>query len=207
MRWSERARERLRTGESVEETIPVGGNGIVVTSQRVLAFTPEGDGPNFRAIERPNIDGATLTHVGGTGWLEYVGKGALAGVLGVALGLTVDFGGMFALGGVSSRGAGAVGAGGLTRILGTLNSLLGKVDEALLVGGLLALVFALGALGMFIESRTYTLVIEVAGDEDCHVRAPSSADEQDLRLERALGEDRFAPTDREDPIPAEESGA
>jgi len=205
MRWSERARERLRPGETVAETIPIGSNGIVVTDQRVLAFTPDGEGPNFRAIERPNVEGVRLDHVGATSWLEYVGKGALAGVVGVALGLTLDLGGMFALGGVSGEGASAVGAGGLTRLLGTLNAALDAADEALLVGGLLALVFALGAFGMYVESRSYNLVIGVAGDEDLHVRAPSSADDQDRRLERALGDGAFGPGP-EEPVPAEESG-
>jgi len=206
MRWSERARERLRPGETVAETIPVGSSGIVVTDQRVLAFTPEGEGPNFRAIERPNVESVALRHVGSTGWLEYVGKGALAGVVGVALGLTLDLGGMFALGGVSDEGAGAVGAGGLTRLLGTLNAALDTVDEVLLVGGLLAFAFALGALGMYVESRSHDLVIAVAGDEDLHVRAPSSADDQDRRLERALDDDTFGP-DPEESVATEDPGA
>jgi len=206
MRWSDRARERLRTNETIEETVPVGENGVVVTNQRVLVFMPNGEGQNFRAIERPNVEGARLTHVGEPGWLEYVGKGALAGVVCVGIGLTADFGGLFAVGSVSSQGAGAVGAGGLTQLLGQLNALLDVADEALLVGGLLALAVALGALGMFIESRSYDLVIDVAGEDDCHVRAPASADEQDLRLRKALEADRFG-TEREGPVPPGEHGA
>jgi hypothetical protein len=206
MRWREQARERLRTNETIEETIPVGGNGVVVTNQRVLVFMPDDEGPNFRTIERPNVEGVALRHVGDTGWLEYVGKGALAGVACVAIGLTVDFGGLFAIDSVSSEGAGAVGAGGLTRVLGSINSLLGTADEALLVGGLLALTFALGAFGMYVESRSHDLVIEVAGEDDCHVQAPSSADEQDLRLNEALEADRFG-GEREGPVSAGESRA
>jgi len=63
MRWSERARERLRTGETVEETVPVGGNGVVVTNQRLLAFTPdrEGRGPAFSG-EAPDIDRQLLIY-------------------------------------------------------------------------------------------------------------------------------------------------
>jgi hypothetical protein len=206
MRWSERARERLRPNETVEESIPVGENGVVVTNQRVLAFTPEGDGPNFRAIERPNVEGASLQHSGETGYLEYVGKGALAGVAGIAIGLTVDFGGLFAIESVSSDGAGAVGAGGLTQLLAQINSLLDMADEALLVGGLLALALALGALGMYIESRSYDLVVDVAGEDDLRVRAPSSATDQDRRLMQALESERFGAA-TEDPVPAEGPGA
>lgn len=207
MRWSERARERLRTNETVEETIPVGENGVVVTNQRVLVFMPEGEGSNFRAIERPNVEDARLQHVGDTGWLEYVGKGALAGVVCVGIGLTADFSGLFAVGSVSSEGAGAVGAGGLTTLLGSINSMLDMADEALLVVGLLAFTVALGALGMFVESRSYDLVIGVAGADDCHVPAPASADEQDVRLVSAIDDDMFGSGDREGPLSAEESGA
>ena len=184
----------------------MGENGVVVTNQRVLAFTPEGDGPNFRAIERPNVEGASLQHSGETGYLEYVGKGALAGVAGIAIGLTVDFGGLFAIESVSSDGAGAVGAGGLTQLLAQINSLLDMADEALLVGGLLALALALGALGMYIESRSYDLVVDVAGEDDLRVRAPSSATDQDRRLMQALESERFGAA-TEDPVPAEGPGA
>ena len=206
MRWSERARERLRTNETIEESIPVGENGIVVTNQRVLAFTPDGDGPNYRDIERPNVEGASLRHSGETGYLEYVGKGALAGVVCIALGLTVDFGGLFAIGSVSDQGAGAVGAGGLTQLLAQINSLLDKADEALLVVGLLAVTVALGALGMYIESRRHDLVVDVAGEADLRIPAPGSATDQDRRLMQALETERFG-VESGDPVPAEEPGA
>lgn len=186
MRWEARASERLRNGEVIEETIPVGENAVVVTSQRLLAFTPDGEGPNYRAVERPNVEGAALRHDGDTEWLEYTAKGAIGGLIAVGIGLTVDFGGMISLQGISTDGAGQVGIGGMLSMLTTITNLMGKVDDALLVGGLLALTFGLGAFGMYIESRTYSLVIDIAGEDDLHVRAPSDAQDQDRRLQSVL---------------------
>ncbi|MFB6165461.1 MAG: hypothetical protein ABEJ31_09915 [Haloarculaceae archaeon] len=185
-RLRERARTRLRPGESVATAVPLGENGVVVTSQRLLAFAPEGEGRNFRAIELPNVEGARLRTVGDPDWLSYVVKGGLAGVVGVGIGLTVDFGDLVSLGGIDTSGAGRIGVGDMVRILTTISTLLAKLDDALLVGGLLGLALALGALGMYVESRTHTLVVAVAGAEDLQVPAPADADEGVDRLRQAL---------------------
>ena len=64
MYWVERAEGLLYEGESVRETVPVGAGGIVVTTHRLLAFTPDREGPNFRQVDRPNVDGAEVRTVG-----------------------------------------------------------------------------------------------------------------------------------------------
>jgi len=207
MRWRDRASDRLRNGEVIEETVAVGENGVVVTNQRLLAFVPEGDGANYRAVERPNVEDATLRHDGDTDYLEYTAKGALGGLAAIGIGLTVDFGSFISLEGVSTTGASEVGVGGLTSLLTSITSLMDRIDDALLVGGLLALVLGLGAFGLYLESRTHNLVIDIAGEEDLYIQAPSDAQHQDRTLRQILDRESHAgggtQVDSEEPIPME----
>ncbi|RXK50288.1 hypothetical protein [Halorientalis pallida] len=186
-RWEERASERLRHGETIETAVPIGTSGVVVTTQRVFAFTPESDGANFRSVERPNVEGVVTDTTSDTGWLGYVARAALAGVAGVALGLTVDFGSLLDLGGIGGQGASRVGMGGMLTVLQQVSRLLGLLDQVLLVGGLLALAVALGALGMYVESRTKTIRLTVAGGADLHVPASARGDAV-ARLQRHLAD-------------------
>jgi len=64
MHWVERAEGLLYEGESVRETVPVGAGVVVVTTHRLLAFTPDREGPDFRQVDRPNVDGAEVRTVG-----------------------------------------------------------------------------------------------------------------------------------------------
>ena len=185
-RWSERARQRLRDGEEIEDAISFGENGIVVTNQRLLAFTPESDGANYRAIERPNVEGTALESNGETQWLGYVGKGALAGLVGVGVGYTMDFGGLVSLSQLNTKAASQTGVGSMMGLLSTVSRFLGMLDDALLVAGLLAFAVCLGALGLYLESRTHGLWIAVAGDDDLYVPAPKGATTELTRLQRHL---------------------
>jgi len=58
--WRGRVDELLYAGESIEERIGVGDADVVVTTHRVLALTPSGDGERYRAIDRPNVLGASI---------------------------------------------------------------------------------------------------------------------------------------------------
>ena len=57
--WRERAEEMLYAGESVEETFEVDDARILVTSHRVLAFTPGAEGATFQQADRPNVAGVS----------------------------------------------------------------------------------------------------------------------------------------------------
>jgi len=188
-RWRERATERLRDGEAIEETVPFGDNAVVVTSQRLLAFTPDGDGANYRAVERPNVEGASLTHVAETKWIEYILKGTVFGVAGVGIGLTVDFGGLLSIQQINTS-SGGIGLGAILGLLNSINQFLAKLNQYILVGGLLALTVALGALGKYIESRTHVLAISVAGEDVLHVRAPKDVGHHLQRLQALLRGER-----------------
>ena len=207
-RWEARANERLRDGEEIEASVPVGENGVVVTSQRVFAFTPASDGGNFRAVERPNVEGVGTAATSEITWLGRAGKAALAGVAGVALGLTVDFGSLLDLGGLGGQGTSRVGMGGMLAVLRQVSRLLELLDEALLVGGLFALAGAFGALGLYLQSRTKTLRIAVAGDPDLHVPAADRGDAV-VRLRRHLvdGDSSTPPDTGAGPLESDDPGA
>jgi len=186
-RWSDEARQRLRDGERIETTVPFGDNAVVVTDQRVFAFTPEGEGTNYRVVERPNVEAVGLGMVGETGWLRYALKGSVVGAVGIGIGLTTEFGSLFTLGGVGSDGPVRIEFGGLLEGLQTVVDLLGYLDEGLLVLGGLGVAVALTTLGVFVQSRDHTLVVAVAGDEDIHVPAPRDSEDERDELRRVLG--------------------
>lgn len=186
-RWSEQASQRLRDGEEIAEVISVGENGVVVTNQRVLSFTPVGDGANYRAIERPNIEGVELASNGNADWLGYMAKGGLAGLVGVGIGYTMDFGGLISVDRINPEAAGKTGTASIIQMLGSISRLLAMVDDVLLVGGLLAFALCLGAFGLYLESRTHGLWIAVAGEDGHHVPAPKGSRTAVRRLQRVLG--------------------
>lgn len=185
-RWTEEARQRLRDGERIETTVPVGDNAVVVTTQRVFAFTPESEGSNYRAIERPNAEELSLGMVGESGWLWYTLKGAVVGAFGIGVGLTVEFASLFTLNNVGAGGPVSIDFGGLLSGLQTAIELLGYLDEALLVVGGLGAAVALTTLGVYVQSREHTLVLGVAGGADIHVPAAPDSDDVRDRLRRAL---------------------
>lgn len=174
-RWIDRAETLLYEGETIETSVQVGESGVVVTTHRVLTFTPGGDGANYQYVERPNVEGASLGHVGDTDWLEYAAKGGLVGAVGVVVGTTVDFGGLVSFEGIDTSGAGQIGVGGMLGMMRQVVGLLDVLDTVLLVGGLVALTFGLGAFGMYLQSRTHVLELEVAGKEDIRIPVPASA--------------------------------
>jgi hypothetical protein len=183
----DRVEDLLYDGESVRESVDLDDARVVVTSHRVLAFTPEMDGANFQQADRPNVEGVGTGARTESRLLE---PGLRIGVVGVVLlgtGLVVDFGslvGSVDLGG----GAGGVGIGGM---LGPVRSLLGLVrdlDQYLQLFGALALLLAVGILSVYWYLREPTLTIAVAGSEDIHVPRVDDAAAVD-RIERALTPD------------------
>lgn len=190
-RWSEHAGPRLRDGEEIVAEIPFGENGVVVTNQRLLVFVPESDGANYRAIERPNVEDIRLDSDGNTDLIRFVAQGGLAGITGVLIGYTMDFGSLVSVESISSGGtSGQSGIGGLLKILNSISRLLELLDDALLVGGMLAFAVGLGAFGLYLESRLYGLWITVAGEDDeVHVPAPDDAEAEFEQLQGYLDEE------------------
>jgi len=178
--WRERVDELLYAGESIEERIGVGDAEVVVTSHRVLALVPSGDGERYRTIDRPNVLGASIDAGGDRGYLLAGGKAGLVATLLFALDAAVDLGGLLSMSPTDAP-AGAAGA------LKTVASALALVDLLLTLAWALPAVVALAYLVRYAVGRRRALRIAVAGGDD--VVIPAGEESTVERLERALGFD------------------
>jgi len=187
MDWVERANDLLYDGESVEAQVRVDSGGVVVTSHRVLAFTPDREGANYRAVDRPNVDGVTTTASGEFQFLQQAVKAIVVGIALVVAGMTVSLDGLVSGISLDSGGgaASAVGLGQMMGLLQTMLTLMARLDDLLRIFGALALVFGVVVLGVYLWSRERLLVISVAGDDDIELTAPEDEDVLN-RLEAAL---------------------
>jgi len=173
MQWVDRAEDLLYDGETIQTEVRVGDGGVVVTSHRVLVFTPDREGSNYRQVERPNVDGVSATTSGDGEFLELGVKSLVVGGALVAAGMVVSLDSMVE--GVALDGgqtAGAVGLGGMMGLLQTMLALLAQLDDLMRLFGGLALAFAAVVLGVYAWSREDLLVIAVAGDDDIDLPAP-----------------------------------
>lgn len=185
--WADHVTELLYDGESVIESVDLGDARVVVTSHRVLAFTPGSDAGTFRQVERPNVVGVS-TGTRGEGHLLHRGaRWGLIGALLLGTGLLVD---MDALVGDVSLGGGAgstIGVGGVLDLVRTVLGLLRRLDEFLAIAGGLVLGLAAAALGAYLLTREPTVVIRVAGEEsDIHVPRGDREAAVGGRLEAAI---------------------
>lgn len=178
-RWAERLTDLLYDGESVVESVDLGDARVVVTSHRVLAFTPDADGIAFRQVDRPNVVAVTAGARTESSLLGRAGRWGVIGVVLLGAGLVLD---MEALVGDVSMGGGAgsqIGVGGVLELVRTVLDLLGRLDEILAVAGVLVLALAGVAAVAYWLTRQPTFVIEVAGDDDVHL--PRVGEEEAVR--------------------------
>jgi len=174
--WAGSVEDLCYDGESVRERVELGeGTRVVVTTHRLLAFTPDSGGENYRAVELPNVADVRDGHEGETNLL---GQGARLGVYGVvllAVGVFVDFGSFVPTDAFAGAGAGQLGMGGLLSILQRFLSLIARIDEfARLIGAFLVL-FAVFVFGVYLLTRDRVLEVTVAGDGD-PIRVPADDD-------------------------------
>lgn len=162
--WSDRAEDLLFDGESIEAEVAVGTSDVVVTSHRVLAFTPEREGKDFRKIDRPNVRGVRRQAVDSIDVRRRAAKLSVAGVVLAAVGLVFDPQSLIPRPDLSSAdGAGEVG--GILSLVQGLLDLFYALDVGLLVLGLLLLTLGLGLLGVQLAMRSSRLALDVAGEE------------------------------------------
>jgi len=185
--WADRVQDLLYDGESVRERVAVDDAQVVVTSHRVLAFTPDGDGPNFRQVERPNVAGVST---GATASGALLGRGVRWTAIGLVLlgfGTVVDFGAIVGDVDLSTGGTGAVGLGGVLGAVQGMLDLLRQLDAILQTLGALVVLLGVLVLGAYLRTRTPTLVVEVAGDaDDVHLPRPDDPAATVDRLDAAI---------------------
>lgn len=186
-RWADRVEALLYDGETVRERVEVEGSLVAVTSHRVLAFTPDADGPNFREVERPNVVGVS-TGAETTGTLLARGvRWTVIGLVLVGIGTVIDFGAIVGDVDLSTGGTGSVGIGGVLGAVQGMLDLLRQLDALLQTLGALVALLGVLVLGGYLLTRTPTLVVEVAGDEaDVHVPRPDDVAATRDRLEAAI---------------------
>ena len=168
-------------GESVVEAVPFSGGTVGVTSHRVLALTPGADGPNLRAVDRPNVASIELSAGGDAG---HGARAVRFGVYALALvgaSFVVDFGAVEAIDPPSGTGA-----GGVVQMAVAMTGLLTMVDDALRYAGLLVLLVALLFAALYGYSRDSYLAVDVAGGDAVHVPASPSESAAADRLRIAL---------------------
>lgn len=184
--WAAKVDQLLHDGENVEESLDVGPDRLVVTTQRLLAFMPSGDGPRFEAIHRPNVTGVELQSGGSPQHLERALKAGILGFLLIAGGATVSLDGMLA-GSVDSAAASQTGVGDIIGFLGVLATILALVDDILLVAGLLSIAVAALATTLYLRSRDTNVIVTVAGGDNVRLTGDDVTEASLEQLRRALG--------------------
>ncbi|MEF8829160.1 MAG: hypothetical protein V5A49_08995 [Haloarcula sp.] len=173
MDWVARAESLLYDGEVIEADVRLDRGGVVVTSHRVLVFTPDREGSNYRQVDRPNVEGVDVTTKGDWSFLELGVKALVVGVVLVGAGMTVSLDSLVGNVSLDSGGAAsAVGIGGLLGMLQSMLTLMAQLDDLMRLFGGLALAFAAVVLGVYLWSRDRLLVVRVAGDDDIELTAP-----------------------------------
>lgn len=152
----------LEDGEHVERELDVGSDKLVVTDRRLLAFTPTGEGKNYRHVERPNVESVGLRVRSEFGHVKNGLLYLLIGLGTVAAGLIIDTDGL--LGDVSTGpGASSLGVGGVIEQVATAVAL---VDDAIVVLGVLFLLPVVYHAVAYYRSRQSVLAVGVAGETD-----------------------------------------
>ncbi|KZX49786.1 hypothetical protein [Haloarcula sp. K1] len=186
MDWVARAESLLYDGEVIEADVRLDRGGVVVTSHRILVFTPDREGSNYRQVDRPNVEGVDVTTSGDWSFLELGVKALVVGVVLVAAGMTVSLDSLVGNVSLDSGGAAsAVGIGGMLGMLQTMLTLMAQLDDLMRLFGGLALAFAAVVLGVYLWSRDRLLVVRVAGDDDIELTAPDDESVVD-RIEAAI---------------------
>ncbi|KAA9399161.1 hypothetical protein Har1130_13225 [Haloarcula sp. CBA1130] len=173
MDWVARAESLLYDGEVIEADVRLNRGGVVVTSHRVLVFTPDREGSNYRQVDRPNVEGVDVTTSGDWSFLELGVKALVVGIVLVAAGMTVSLDSLVGNVSLDSGGAAsAVGIGGMLGMLQTMLTLMAQLDDLMRLFGGLALAFAVVVLVVYLWSRDRLLVVRVAGGDDIELTAP-----------------------------------
>lgn len=185
--WQDRVEELLYESESVSEVLDIDSSRVVVTSHRVLTFTPEMDGENFQQVDRPNVTGVETSAQGRT---ALAGRSIRYGVYGLVLvlaGVFLDFEALIGDVSFDSEATSQTGASGIVSIADAMLNGMTQIDELMQVVGALVLLVAVAMFAVYWLLRVPTLAIRVAGDGgDIHVQRPEDVDDAIRRLESAI---------------------
>ena len=187
MGWQSKVEDLLYESESVEEVVDIDTARVVVTSHRVLTFTPEMDGENFEQVERPNVTGVATSALSRTGLAaKSVRYGVYSAMLMLA-GLFINFDSLIGDVQFDSQAAQGTGAGGIIGLAQGMLNFFARLDQFMQMIGALGLLVAVVIFAVYWLLRTPTLAIEIAGDrDDLHVPRPDDPDLAVTALEEAI---------------------
>jgi hypothetical protein len=185
----ERVDEMLYDGESVHERLEIESAQVVVTSHRVIAFTPDLDGQNFQQVDRPNVTGVDTGADANDALLSRVISTGAIGLLLVVVGSVIDFDSI--LGDATlSDGATSGEMGRMGSVIDTTRSMLdmfAQLDDMMRVVGALALLLAVALFGVYWLGRDSMFVVTTAGEsDDIRLPRPDNVADARHRLEAAI---------------------
>lgn len=156
----------LYGGETTVATLAIPDGRIVATSHRLLILTPEGDGPNMRTVDRPNVAGFSR-RTNGRQFLRPTAYAFGGGLTAILLGSTLSLDGLSES--VPTDGP----AAGLLGPIGTLLDLVGLLDELLVAVGAIGVLIGSVIATVWLLVRESVIVVRVAGDDSIRVTAGS----------------------------------
>ncbi|OAQ52945.1 hypothetical protein HTG_08945 [Natrinema mahii] len=171
--WTDRVEQLCDEGERIDHRADLEAATLVVTNRRLLAFTPDRSGRNFRAVERPNVGTVTVESTDRLAWLVLSLAAAVVGV-GLLEASRATLGDLVPVGLPSAPALPPVSdlAGAVREGVGTALLVLEWGAVALALTALLfAVVFAVG----YVRSRSRRLVIRVSGGADLAVPITDTA--------------------------------
>lgn len=187
MGWETRVKDLLYGSESIEKIANIDDAGVVVTSHRVMTFTPNMDGENFRYVDRPNVTGVKKGAISRTGLAERSVRYGIYSVLLLLAGAFINFDSFIGDIQFDSEATQQTGAGGIVGIAQGMINFFSQLDDLMRLIGALGLLVAVAIFAVYWLLRTPTLVITVAGDtEDMHVPRPDEPDAVTTALEEAI---------------------
>lgn len=193
MGWQSKVEDLLYESESIEEVVDVNDARVVVTSHRVLTFTPAMDGQNFEQVERPNVTGVSTSAIAPTKLAARAIRYGIYSALLMLAGIFIDFGGLIGGASFDSQSLQGTGASGIAGTAQGMLSLFTQLDDLMRTIGALGLLVAVVIFAVYWLLRTPTLAITVAGDrEDLHVPRPDDPDLAVTALEEAIIIDELA---------------
>lgn len=165
-RWAGSVEDLLYEGETVRGRVSVGDNRVVVTTHRLLAFTPTREGENYRQVDLPNVDDVSAGYDGEDHLLPQALRAAVYGLLLLAVGVFVDFDSFVPTDVFddTSEAAGRIGLGGMFAMMGRLLDIIARLDDVARALGALVLLFAVFVLLVYVLTRDRAVVVRVAGD-------------------------------------------
>jgi hypothetical protein len=174
--WSGSVDELLYSGERVVHRTEIGDNEVVVTSHRILAFTPDSDGENFHQVDRPNVSNVRR---GATGETNLLSQGTKVGGIAIVLllaGQFISLDSYVAGMDFDSGAAGRMGLGGIMSMMNSMMNFIANLDEYMTMLGALLVLLAVFIFAVYVLTRDRVLVIGVSGDGE-NVQVPGPKEE------------------------------